>query len=320
MRAIGESPGTPDLGPGGDSWNFFGMELEGVLGRMAEPGDQLTLELPGAGDASGAGPRVRFATRPHRDGLALRGEIRGDANLAPRFAMGAEAERGLRAAGWRAVRELDGGASAWNVRRRCGDAAVSLAADVVAVLRDHCAVVRPEFLAATVDGPVADESFGLLWVVGTDEVPQEPPLTAPVGEPAPVSPATSDELIALVREAVAAWLGEEPGVDDDGDVLIIRGDQWLWVHVMPEQPGVELSSRVVSGVTDRRAAAVEIALLNRDRRWIKWVLRDDDIWQIVHLPAAPFIPFHLTEMLDMFLAARADTMADLALRTQGVAQ
>lgn len=318
MGAIGESPGTPDLVPSGDSWNFFGMELEGVLGRMVEPGDQLTLELPGAGDASGSGPRVRFATRAHRGGLALRGEIRGDAYLTPGFAMGPEAEAGLRAAGWRAVRELDGEASAWNVRHRCGDDAAPLAADVVAVLRDHCAVVRPEFLSVAVDGPVADEAFGLLWVVGNDEAPREPPLAGRAGEPLPVTPGNADELAALVRETVAGWLGSETSIDDDGDVLIVRGEQWLWAHVMPEQPGVELNSRVVSGVADRRAAAVEIALLNRDRRWVKWVLRDDDIWQIVHVPAAPFIPFHLTEMLDMFLTARADTMADLALRTQGV--
>lgn len=303
----------------GDSWNFFGLELEGVLGHMVERGDRLTLELPGSGDGR-AGPRVRFATRPHRDGLALRGEIRGDAQLAPRFAMGAAAERGLRSAGWRAVRELDGAVSAWNVRRPCGDDAAALAADVVAVLRDHCAVVRPEFLAATVDGPVADGAVGLLWVVGSHEVPREPPFGTPAGGGAPVSPGTADELAGLVREAVAGWQGSEPGVDDDGDVLVVRGEQWLWVHVMPEQPGVELASRVVSGVADRRAAAVEIALLNRDRRWVKWVLLGEDIWQIVHVPAAPFVPVHLTEMLDMFLTARADTMADLALRTQGVAR
>lgn len=320
MTTTDESSGAQDLLPDPECWTRFGMELEGVLGSMAATGDRLTLDLPGVADASGAAPRARFAVQSTRGGPYLRAEIRGDAQLAPRFALGVAGERELYGNGWRAVRELDGRASLWTRRLGCGDEARALGPQLVSVLRDHSAVIRPEFLSMTVDGPAAASALGLSLVVGGAEVLHELPTAA--GTPlldasTPVSPENRGQMVALVREAVTGWLGEETKVDDDGDVLVMRDESWMWVHAMPEQPGVELSSCVVSGVADRRAAAVELALLNRNSRWLNWILRDDDIWQIAHIPGAPFVPSHLTKMMDVFMDALVAVTPDLTLRTQG---
>lgn len=68
-------------------------------------------------------------------------------------------------------------------------------------------------------------------------------------------------------------------------------------------------------MSSRRAAAVEIGLLNRDSPWVRWTLRDRDIWQTILLPGNPFVPSHLHTMLDQFHKAMTATRDDLAYRT-----
>lgn len=91
------------------------------------------------------------------------------------------------------------------------------------------------------------------------------------------------------------------------------------MRVLPNQPAVEIIARVAYDVRSRRAAAVELGLLNRNHLWSRWTLRQREVWQTVHLPAQPFAPRHLDVMLDLFFEAMADTRDDLALRLRAKA-
>ena len=74
-------------------------------------------------------------------------------------------------------------------------------------------------------------------------------------------------------------VGERPPVDDDGDVVLMHLEQPVWIRVRPEQPAIEISARVAHDVRSRRATAVELAVLNGDNPWVKWVQRDRTVWQ-----------------------------------------
>ena len=127
--------------------------------------------------------------------------------------------------------------------------------------------------------------------------------------------ARRDDLQVMVRMTLHAKYDEEPTVDDDGDVVLTHMDQPVWVRARPDMPAVEIFARVVHDVHSRRATAVEIGLLNRDNLWVRWTLRERTVWQTLLLPASPFVPSHLDEMLDLYLAAMSETRDDLAYRT-----
>ncbi len=78
---------------------------------------------------------------------------------------------------------------------------------------------------------------------------------------------------------------------------------------------MEIFARVAHDVQSRRHTAVELGLLNRDRAWVRWGLRDRDVWQQLMIPAKPFAPAVLDAMITVFADAMSQTRDDLALRT-----
>jgi len=129
-----------------------------------------------------------------------------------------------------------------------------------------------------------------------------------------VETADRDELVEVVADQLRQKYEEEPTVDDDGDFVLHCIGQPVWVRVQQHQPVIEIFTRVAHEVYSRRAAAIEVGILNRDNIWSRWALRDRDVYQSVFIPAHPFAPAHLGEMLDLFFAAMRDTRDDLALR------
>lgn len=123
-------------------------------------------------------------------------------------------------------------------------------------------------------------------------------------------------MIGLVGQVLREKFGEVM-VDDDEDFVLRHLDQPVFVRVLPDQPAVQIFTRLVHGVRSRRGAAVEIGLLNRDDVWMKWILRDHSVWQSAMVPAMPFAETHLEVMLDLFWHSMERTRDDLALRTGG---
>lgn len=67
----------------------------------------------------------------------------------------------------------------------------------------------------------------------------------------------------------------------------------VFVRTGPHVPVITIWAEVAVDVGDLDRANFEVAVLNRERPFVKFVLVDDRIVAKVHPPAAPFVPEHL---------------------------
>lgn len=303
------------------AWAAFEMALAGYLATMSDPdeGDHLLLEVtdPDPAGVAGCPPYAQFAA--FGDGTMIRAEISGDAHLRPQFRLGEDAAVWFTRKGWA------GGASAdanegeehnWYVVVPL-DRADEVASVVVEAMRDRFGIVHPQLLTYQAWGPAGDEAE-FLGLCATAEVPLDEPRAVghePILGELALRPGNRDELLGFVGAVLREKCGADPTVDDDGDFVLHHLGQPVWVRVRTDQPAVEIIARVAHDVHSRRATAVEIGLLNRDNLWVRWTLRERTVWQTLLLPASPFVPSHLDEMLDLYLAAMSETRDDLAYRT-----
>jgi len=80
---------------------------------------------------------------------------------------------------------------------------------------------------------------------------------------------------------------------------------------------VEVLAPLVRDITGRTRAAEVVADLNRGSSLTKFVLMDDTVFAVVALPARPFVPAHLRDMLALMFQTAHDHDDDLAKRLQG---
>lgn len=305
-------------------WSEFELQLAAQLARMddVDEADLLILELPGFDDeAPGTAPYVQFAAS--EEGTVLHTEVSGNAYLEPQFVLGQGACEAMRSSGWAGA---DDDEKNWFRDDPLG-AVPEVAGRVVAALRDRFGVTHPDLLTYRAWGPAA-AGADQLGLCASGAVPVDT-VDLPVrrhaegaaeslgtGEAEVHEPESRDDLLVLVGRVLRETCGEVM-VDDDGDFVLVHLGQPVFVRVLPDQPAVQVFTRVVHGVRSRRGAAVEVALLNRDEVWMKWILRETSIWQSAVVPAMPFAESHLVVMLELFLHAMETTRDDLALRTGG---
>lgn len=302
------------------AWEAFEAGLAGYLATMTDPkeGDHLLVEVtdPDPDGEAGCPPYAQFAACG--DGTSIRAEISGNAYLRAHFRLGDDA------AGWFAQMGWAGGTTAeaddleernWYVAAPL-DQGEEVARVVVEAMRDRFGIVHPQLLTYQAWGPAADEAE-ILGLCATGEVPVDEPIAdhQPILGQLALQPGNRDELLGFVGSLLREKYEGEPTLDDDGDFVLHHLGQPVWVRVRVDQPAVEIMARVAHDVHSRRATAVEIGLLNRDNLWVRWTLRERTVWQTLLLPASPFAPSHLNEMLDLYLAAMTETRDDLAYRT-----
>ena len=290
-----------------EAWNQLEQSLAVHLARMTQDGDHLVIELP-EGHGGGTTPYAQFAG--FGDGFMVRAELGGDAYLAPANQLSAEWCETLRLMGWQGNDEEE---LNWFVERPVGDAKL-VSAMVVGALREAYGVVHPLLLTYRAWGPVA-AAAAELGLNATAEVPAELPESPET--PMALVPDDRDDLVEMVLMTLDAKYGERPDLDDEGDVVLTHLDQPVWVRARPDQPAVEIFTRVAHAIHSRRATAAELAILNRDNPWVKWTLQDRTVWQHIVIPGLPFAPTHLDAMLDVFLETMAATRDDLAFRIGG---
>jgi T3SS (YopN, CesT) and YbjN peptide-binding chaperone 1/TY-Chap C-terminal domain len=142
----------------------------------------------------------------------------------------------------------------------------------------------------------------------TVEPPDEPLATTPVGR---------EHLDRLVDEALVPFLGQVPNRDDDGDIPVVSGTAVVFVRTLPNAPLIRIWAEVAVEVGDPERAKFEVAVLNRDRPFAKFVLVGDRIVAQVHVPASPFAPEHLRQTLAMMCELADEVDDDLAVRVGG---
>lgn len=300
------------------AWEAIRVALAGYLATMTDPdeNDHLLIEVTDPDpEGHGCAPYAQFAACG--EGAMVRAEISGDAYLRPPFHLGDEGGAWFGAMGWAGGAPADDatGERNWYVVVPV-EAVDEVARMVIETMRGRFGIVHPHLLTYQAWGPAADEAE-VLGLCATDQVPDDDlsgpaqPITGPLA----VQPVSRDDIVGFVRTVLQEKYEGEPTVDDDGDFVLHHLGQVVWVRVRSDQPAVEIMARVAHDVRSRRAAAVETGLLNRDHVWVRWVLRERTVWQTLVLPASPFVPSHLYEMLDLYLAAMSETRDDLAYRT-----
>ncbi|MBA2532419.1 MAG: hypothetical protein H0V23_10000, partial [Nocardioidaceae bacterium] len=240
----------------------------------------------------------------------IRGEVTSNAYLAPAYVLDERGEGLLAELGWGAPTyrrgdEPDRGSANFHVDlpRSYAD---RLAAMAIRALRDVWSVPHPAFLTAE----TADEELPDLGLPAPAE--PEPANALEVGYPV-----DADDLQRLVDASLTPVFGHPPEKDADGDIPVRSGNTLLFVRVRRDSPVVEVLAPLVRDITGRTRAAEVVADLNRGSSLTKFVLMDDTVFAVVALPARPFVPAHLRDMLALMFQTAHDHDDDLAKRLQG---
>ena len=282
------------------AWRGFRHELADRIADL-EPGEVLKVAVEAAVDEpeSGCAPYIQFC---RGEGVSVLGEVSGNRYLHVAHHLDKKVRRRLTEIGWSRPKPKHG---LFNFRAEVDQShADQLAVMAVTALREVFGVMHPAFLVGDVgvgedpDLPYAD----------TVEPPDEPLATTSDG---------LEHLDQLVGQALLPLLGQVPNRDDDGDIPVVSGTAVVFVRTLPHAPVIMVWAEVVVKISDLERAKFEVEVLNRERPFAKFVLVDDRIVAQVHLPAAPFVPEHLRQMLAMMCALADEVDDDLAVRVRG---
>lgn len=223
--------------------------------------------------------------------------------------------RADRGRGWMWVtRGISGSTAAEEVVARVGEGgAFPLAEAIVRVAREELRLPHPQLFTARADGPGAARLAECLGLEDTGAV-DEP--TRGRGDTARGGP---EVLRPMVEKAIREVFGQEPTVDDDGDLTFDLAGTTAFILFRADGGMIEAWSMVVRGIYSRRNTAVEVDLLNRKGMWSTWYMRDRNVFQKIMLPARPLAAENLEGMLRAFAQDFRQNRDELAYRLGGVA-
>jgi hypothetical protein len=282
------------------AWRRFRRELADRIADLGR-GEVLGIAVEAAVDEPGSGgaPYLQFCGGA---GDSVLGEVSGNRNLHTAHHLDKEARLRLAAIGWLRPKPKHG---LFNFRAEVQQShADQLAVMAVAALREVFGVAHPAFLMG--DVRIGDDPD--LPYAETDGLPDEPLATMPDGR---------EHLDQLVDDALRPLLGQPPSRDDDGDIPVVSGTAVVFVQTLPHAPLIRIWAEVAVEISDPDRAKFEVQVLNRDRPFAKFVLVDDRIVALVHLPATPFVPEHLRQTLAMMCELADEVDDDLAVRVSG---
>lgn len=299
------------------AWDDFADSLAAYLGTMEAEDDHLIVETPQGDEDDGASPYAQFCVV----GTGwIRAEVSSNFYLAEPFKLTDEqVEDMVDGLGWRLPDDPDQGRN-FVLERKVEDVE-AMASNIREVLEDFFGIPHPTLMSAHAWGPAAAgiavlgipaSSDVVSDIVDTDDTDDTPPFEQGV-----IVPKDRDHLVELVRRFLTEYLGEEPAQDEDSDFVIPHHGAPVFVRARHEQAMIDVFTRVVHDLRGRRQAAVEVSVLNRDHLISRFVLSDRSIYQVMNLPAMPFVPAHLRMCLPGFLTVIDEVRHDLALRTSG---
>ena len=282
------------------AWRRFRSELADRIEGLGQ-GEVLRVEVEVAADEteSGCAPYIQFSSG---EADSVLGEVSGNQYLPAGHRLDKQARRRLVEIGWSRPKPKHG---LFNFGAEVDQShADQLAVMAVTALQEVFAVIHPAFLVGDVQiGEDPD-----LPHANTVEPPDEPLATTSHG---------LKHLDQLVDQALLPLLGQAPDRDDDGDIRVESGTAVVFVRTGPHAPVITIWAEVTVEVGDLDRAKFEVAALNREQPFAKFVLLDDRIVARVLLPAAPFVPEHLRQTLAMMCALADEVDDDLAVRVSG---
>ena len=283
------------------AWSAFQARLADRVAELAD--DEILIVEVGSvveEDAEGSAPYVQFCAW---GGTMVRCEVSSNAYLDPRVRLDSAGADVIVELGWSAPTAGRDEAAAEGSSNFFLDAeradADRLAVMSTRVLRDVFGVAHPAFLLS--------DDLGTEAAAPVEQTP----------EAAATFPNDREHLQQLVDAALAPYFGHEPSHDEDDDIPVVSGSAMVFVRVLEDAPIVQLFCPLVCGVEDRDRAAFEVSVLNRDQRFLKFVLVEDDVIVHLYLPAYPFAPEHLRAMLGLMSSSVDALDEDLVARVGG---
>lgn len=272
------------------AWREFRGDLADHVATMRDGGG-LVLE-PLAEESGGpAGPCVQFYAWGDQQ---VRCEVPSNLHLSEDRHLSPEDEALLLGLGWQTPSRdpdtpEDGGSPAFwmDLPSSWAD---RLAEVAVRALRDVWGVPHPLFLRAESFGTVSAHEFETPAPVA-EIAPKEPVR-------GPVHPLGEEHLRELIEDTVGERVGDTPTWDEDGDLVLRIADVLVFVGVGAGAATVDLLAPIVHSISGRTRAMEVVSDLNRQWPQLKFVLIDDRVAVVNHLPASPFVPEHLVSALD----------------------
>lgn len=284
-------------------WDQFADQLAGLL-RDLVPGGTFDLAVPVLGEPSARTPFVRFNCR--ESGL-IDAEVSGGGTDESPFPLQATQLEQLETLGWSRNSGTDGPASA-----------VSLAVSV-----DH-ALQTAHLVAGTMESV-----FGIPHPVFLHDVTAPPhssgtetdaPETAATPEdedfrPEPIS--CPDEATRAVGRALTQVFDREVPADENDVFTVPAGSVLLFIRAHRSLPLIVFRSPLISSVEDVGAAETEVAILNRDSLWCRYVFDGESVYAESEFVDRVFLPVNFKIQLTELSAELDDIYEDLARRVAG---
>ncbi|HHX84882.1 MAG TPA: hypothetical protein GX694_06060 [Actinomycetales bacterium] len=275
-------------------WDRFASHLAELMRDLA-PGGTFDIAVPVLGSPSSRTPFVRFTvTEPGTVRVEVSGGQEDGDGLGPTHLVH------LGALGWEDPAEDTVGP---HVRVRTGEADEA-ARLVAATLERVFGIPHPVFLHDAT-GPTRPER-----ATPDASPPEHPDFAAlPIGTP--------DEATRAVGTALAEIYERDVPADEHDVFAVPAGSALLFVRVHRSLPLVIFRSPLVSSVRDVAAAETEVAILNRDSLWCRYVFDGETIYAESELVDRVFVTVNFKIQLIEMATELDDVDEDLARRVSG---
>lgn len=244
----------------------------------------------------------------------------GTDGWASQLVIRADAERG-----WMWVtRGVAGSTAADEVVARVGeDGSAELAGAIVRQARVELRLPHPQLFTAAATGMGAARLADQLGLaVASTVVAGDAEFARERGDAAGRSDVASgwpDALRPLAVEVLREVTGQDPVVDDDGDLFFdIDGTRCIMLF-SPDGSLVQLQAQVVRRIYSRRNTAVELDLLNSKGLWNTWFMNGREVYLRSAVPARPLTADNLQRTLRFYAQELCAIREELAYRLGGVA-
>lgn len=277
-------------------WARFSAHLAGLV-RELTPGDTFDLAIPVAGRVDAGSPAVRFTGIP---GPGVVVEIAGDSTIGPGRRLGEARREQLRVLGWA---DPDHGGDL--TLHGTPEDADRLGSVVGRTLETVFGVPHPAFLS----------DAGGTGAAAGDPPPDRTQADDPDFVPFVIS--TPDEATRAVGTALAEVYARDMPADEHDVFAVPAGSALLFVRAHRSLPLVVFRCPLVSAVTDAGAAEREVAILNRDSLWCRYVFDGETIYAESELVDRVFVPVNFKIRLTEVATEIDDVDDDLARRVDG---
>ena len=297
-------------------WDRFAARLADLL-RDLVPGATFDLAVPVVGAPSTRSPFVRFTAV---ESGGVHAVVSGGGSEDAPAPLRAVQLQQLTALGWSCADPVGPDPAAphpvaptphvsWPTER-----AQELAHLVAGTMERVFGIPHPVFLQDVVDSDTSGEAHATSGIHGPDEGAVPVPDDADF-RPQPIT--DPDEATRAVGAALAEVFRRRVDADEHDVFTVPAGCVLLFVRAHRSLPLVVFRSPLVSAVEDVAAAETEVAILNRDSLWCRYIFDGKTISAESEFVDRVFVPVNFKIQLAEITAELDDVYPDLARRVAG---